>query len=85
MIKEVTKYVEGCDLYQRYKNRTKAPAGRLMPNSIPEKPRRHISVDFIVKLPLAQGYDVILVVCDRLTKMAHFIPTTEKTLVAGLA
>jgi len=53
-----------------------------MPNSIPEKLWRHISADFIVKLPLVQGYDAILVVCDHLTKMAHFIPTTEKTLVA---
>jgi len=56
-----------------------------MPNSIPEKPWRHISADFIVKLPLAQGYDTILVVCDHLTKMAHFIPTMEKTMAAGLA
>ena len=56
-----------------------------MPNSIPEKPWRYISADFIVKLPLAQGYDAILVVCNHLTKMAHFIPTMEKTSAAGLA
>jgi len=56
-----------------------------MPNSIPEKLWRHISADFIVKLPLAQGYVTILVVCDCLTKMAHFIPTTEKTSAVGLA
>jgi len=56
-----------------------------MPNSIPEKPCTHISADFITKLPLAQGYDSILVVVDRLTKMTHFIPTTEKTLAEGLA
>jgi len=85
MTKEVAKYVEGCDLCQRHKNQAEAPAGKLMPNSIPEKPWRHISADFIVKLPLAQGYDAILVVCDHLTKMAHFIPTMEKTSAAGLA
>jgi len=42
-------------------------------------------VDFIVKLPLAQGYNTILVVCNCLTKMVHFIPTIGKTSVAGLA
>jgi len=36
-------------------------------------------------LPLAQGYGSILVVVDQLTKMVHFIPTTEKTLAEGLA
>ena len=35
--------------------------------------------DFITKLPLAQGYDAILVVCDWFSKMAHFIATTKKT------
>jgi len=56
-----------------------------MPNSIPEKAWTHISADFITKLPLAQGYDSILVVVDRFTKMAHFIPTTEKMSTKGLA
>jgi len=56
-----------------------------MLNSIPEKPWMHISADFITKLPLAQGYDLILVIVDRLTKIVHFIPTTEKTLAEGLA
>ena len=52
---------------------------------IPEKLWSHISVDFITKLPLAQGYDAILVVCDRFSKMVHFIATTEKTSAKGLA
>jgi len=56
-----------------------------MPNLIPEKPWMHILADFITKLPLVQGYDSILVVVDRLTKMVHFIPTTEKTSAEGLA
>jgi len=50
-----------------------------MPNTVPEKPWSHIIADFITKLLLAQGYDSILVVCDRITKMAYFVPTTEKT------
>ena len=48
-----------------------------MPNLIPEKAWIHISIDFIMKLPLVQGYNSILVVVDRFTKMGHFVPTTE--------
>jgi len=36
--KEVKRYVEGYDACQRNKNCTEQPAGKLMPNSIPEKP-----------------------------------------------
>ena len=82
---EVKQYVEGCDLCQRNKNRTEPSAGKLMPNEAPNKSWVHITADFIVKLPLSRGYNSILVVCNRLTKMAHFIPTTEKTLAEGLA
>jgi len=56
-----------------------------MPNTILEKPWSHISADFITKLLLAQGYNAILVVCDRFSKMAYFIATIERTLVEGLA
>jgi len=56
-----------------------------MPNLIPEKPWTHILADFITKLPLAQEYDSILVIIDKLTKIVYFIPTTEKTSAEGLA
>jgi len=81
----VKQYVEGYNACQRNKNCTEQPTEKLMPNSIPEKPWAHISADFITKLPLAQGYNSILVVVDQLTKMVHFIPTTEKTSAEGLA
>jgi len=85
VMKEVGRYMDGCNACQRYKNRSKAPAEKLMPNAIPEKPWSHILADFITKLPLAQGYDAILVVYDHFSKMAHFIATTEKTSAEGLA
>jgi len=83
--REVKRYVEGCDSCQRNKNCTEQLAGKLMPNSIPDKAWLHILADFITKLPLAQGYDSILVVVDWFTKMAHFMLTTEKTMAEGLA
>jgi len=55
-----------------------------MLNMISEKPWSYISADFIMKLPLAQGYNTILVMCDWFSKMVYFIATTEKTLAEGL-
>jgi len=47
-------------------------------NSISNKVWLYISADLITKLPLAQGYDSILVVVDWFTKIAYFISTTVK-------
>ena len=38
-----------------------------------------------MKLPLVLGKDAILVVCDRLLKMAYFVATTEEITIEGLA
>jgi len=83
--KEVKQYIEGCNICQCNKNYIKQPVGKLMPNSILKKPWMHILADFITKLPLAQEYDSILVVVNRLTKIVHSIPIMEKTSVKGLA
>jgi len=50
IMKEVKRYMEGCDQCQRIKNRAERLARKLKPNQIPEKPWQHISVDFIIKL-----------------------------------
>ena len=42
-------------------------------------------VDFITKLLLVAGKDVILVVCNKLSKMTYFMATTERTLEEVLA
>jgi len=81
----VKQYIEGCNACQRNKNHTEQLAGKLMPNLIPERSWMYILADFITKLLLAQGYDSILVVANRLTKIVHFIPTIEKTSAEGLA
>ena len=50
-----------------------------------EKPWTHLTVDFITKLPLVAGKDMILVVCNRLSKITHFVTTTEGTSAKELA
>jgi len=44
-----------------------------------------LTVNFITKLLLVAEKDAILVVCNRLSKMAYFVATTEGTLAEGLA
>ena len=60
-------------------------ARKLKLRKVPEKPWTHLTVDFIMKLPIVAGKDVILVVCNRLSKMMYFVATMEGTLVEGLA
>ena len=45
----------------------------------------HLMVDFITKLPVVAGKNAILVVCNRLSKMMHFVTITEGTSAEGLA
>jgi len=77
--------MERCDQCQRIKNRAEIPAGKLRPNEIPEKSWQYILVDFIMKLLVSKGYNLILVVCNRFSKISHFIVITEKITVKGLA
>ena len=45
----------------------------------------YLMVYFITKLLLVEANDAILVIYDRLSKIAHFVATTKETLVEGLA
>ena len=60
------------------KNRIEEVAEKLKLSKIPEKLWTHLMVYFITKLPLVAGKDAILVVYDRLSKMTHFVMTTER-------
>ena len=73
----IRRYVQACDVCARIKTPRHKPYGLLRPLDIPDRPWKSISMDFIVKLPPSHGYDSIWVVCDRLTRAAHFIPCNE--------
>ena len=45
----------------------------------------HLMVDFIMKLPVVAEKDAILVVYDKLSKIAYFVATTEGTSAEELA
>lgn len=87
----VQDYCTTCDECLRAKSSRHKPYGLLKQLPIPERPWESISLDFIVELPSlisafdGRTYDAILVVVERLTKMALFIPTTGKLKAKDLA
>jgi len=84
VMRDIGRYVEKCNMCQRMKNRTEEVAGKLKLSEVPEKPWTHLMVDFITKLLLVGRKDTILVVYNRLSKITHFVATTEVTLAEVL-
>ena len=81
----VQRYVTNCDTCIRNKSQHHLPNGLLQPLPVPDRPWGSVSLDYIVKLPESQGFDSIMVVVDRLTKMAHFVPCLETQTTAEFA
>jgi RNase H-like domain found in reverse transcriptase/Reverse transcriptase (RNA-dependent DNA polymerase)/Integrase zinc binding domain/Chromo (CHRromatin Organisation MOdifier) domain len=78
-------YVRTCDPCNRTKTHRKRPIGELHPVETPPGRWEKISVDFIVELPHAHGYDAVMNVVDYATKRAHFIPTHTTVSAEGAA
>ncbi|QRW07883.1 Retrotransposable element Tf2 protein [Ceratobasidium sp. AG-Ba] len=83
MKQQVNQFVETCEICQRSKGHKQYAPQKPLP--IPQKPWEDIAYDFIVKLPESQGMDSILVVIDRFSRQAHFIPCLESTNAEGVA
>ncbi len=74
----VEEYVKTCLTYQQNRTINKKQAGLLQPLPVPEGPWESVSVDFMVSLPPSKGFDAIMVVVDRFSNMAHFIPIKDE-------
>jgi hypothetical protein len=82
MHQEVKHYVLSCLPCQSNKPSNQSPVGLLQPLPVPETRWDTVSMDFITQLPVTkQGNDAIMVVVDKLSKQAHFMPT--KTSVSA--
>lgn len=75
MSRDIKEFANSCDICQKSKPRRHAPVGLLQPIPIPAQPFEVITMDFIPELPESNGADNILVIVDKLTKYALFIPT----------
>ena len=74
---DVKHYVQNCLPCQQNKYQALAPTSILQPLPIPERIWEDISLEFIIGLPKSKTFDTILVVIDRFSKYAHFIPLSH--------
>ena len=74
----IKQYVKNCDICQRTKAVRHALYDLMKPNEALNRPWKSKSMDFITDLPKLEGDDAILIVIDRLTNMAHFLPCTKE-------
>ncbi|CAL8154061.1 unnamed protein product [Prunus armeniaca] len=74
MREDVDSFVRTCLVCQQDKTLQKQPGGLLEPLPVPARPWESLSMDFIVSLSKSEGCGSILVVVDRFTKYATFIP-----------
>ncbi|KAL3686374.1 hypothetical protein R1sor_008948 [Riccia sorocarpa] len=75
MREDVDHFVKTCVVCQGNRVLYQKAQGLLRPLPIPSKPFESISMDFITSLPGSGGFDTVLVMVDRFSKLARFIPT----------
>lgn len=76
--RDVEKFVSSCHECQKNKTKSVRPSGELQPLGIPSECWSEITCDFVSSFPKSnRGKDTVLVIVDRLSKQAIFVPTTE--------
>ena len=88
MAQDIKDYVRGCTDCQRNKTNNQARRAPLSPIfAKPEAlPFEMVAMDFIVKLPLSDGYDSVLTVMDHdCTKAVIFILCNKTVTAEGVA
>jgi hypothetical protein len=81
MKQDVEQYVKGCTVCQANKVNTRLLKPSLVPIT-PEHtlPFQTIAMDFITKLPISEGYDMILTITNHdCSKAAIFIPAKKQS------
>eukprot|EP00253_Pinus_taeda_P003664 PITA_03664 len=85
MKRDITDYLARCIECQQVKTEHQHPAGILQPLPVPEWKWEVIIMDFITGLPKSKKTnDSMMVVVDKLSKSAHFIPVQSTYRVAQI-
>ena len=70
-------YIKSCVTCQQNRTEFRREVRLLKPLPISTKCWKNVSMDFVTHLPESKGFDSIMVVVDRVRKMAHFVPTQD--------
>jgi hypothetical protein len=86
MKKDGVDYISRCMECQRVKVDYRHPTSLLQPLPIPEKKWEVVTIDFITKFHRKKRkHDSIMVVVDKLTKYAHFVPVKMTHTTTNIA
>ncbi len=83
MGKSIKDYVDTCDTCCQSKPARGKPHDQLKPNEIPDGPGQIVTCDYIVGLPLVDGYNSIQIMVDHHRKLAHLMPCNEEIDAEG--
>jgi transposase InsO family protein len=72
--KSVKEWVDKCDICKKAKPERIAYPGLLQPLKVPAGAWEVISMDFVDGLPKSGGFNCIMVVVDKFSRYAHFVP-----------
>jgi hypothetical protein len=85
MKEDISEYISTCEVCAKAKSEHCRLPGLLEPLPIPDQAWHTISLDFIEGLPKSKSFTTILVVIDKLTKYAHFIPISHPYTAMSVA
>lgn len=85
MKEDIQKHIKECSVCQQAKVEHCKTPGLLQPLPIPDQAWKVICMDFIEGLPKSQRFDTILVIVDKFTKYAHFVPLSHPYTALSVA
>jgi hypothetical protein len=85
MKSDILKYVQACSTCIQAKPDRASYPGKLQPLPVPSATWDVISMDFVEGLPLSGSSNAILVVVDKYSKYAHFVPLRHPFTAAVVA
>ena len=77
---DMKQYVKSCVTCQQNRTQFRKEAGLLRPLPIPTKCWKNVSMDFMTHILESRRFDSIMVVDNRVSKMAHFVSTRDTAM-----